>query len=179
MSILLLLCLFLGHYAPCASSSSSFSKEESSYKLPKRPRQRARDLPPANPFPPVEPYLFSINDDRIDLYLPTYYAGEEVLRTADGAVEHIIIRGSRLPGTRAALHTHDEGGVTCVSKGQITIFSNDTAKVRQERRTQGARVVVIARLEAPPDEDENHPVFNLITPPPPPPLPPPHCRSPP
>lgn len=39
-----------------------------------------------------------------------------------GGQRLFVTRGTRKAGTRAAIHTHEHGGFTCVLKGEITIF---------------------------------------------------------
>ena len=116
---------------------SSSPPKTPTYKLPRQPVQRVKSLPVTDPLTPIEPYLYSIGDPRIDLYLPTNaLAVTEAVRQIEPGpepVEHIVEFVRRLPGTRAPLHTHDYGVMTCVIKGQMTIFTNDTAQVTYNR----------------------------------------------
>ena len=111
---------------PAASTKQAGRQGQSSYRLPKRPVQSVKSpLPP--PFAAtVEPYLYSIGEPRIDLYLPTRSIGY----TALNATERTVAYTRRLPGTRAPLHTHDYSGASCIIKGQMTLFTNDTIQVR-------------------------------------------------
>jgi len=133
MLVLLLLSAAMGLFLLLAAGASSSTVSEASFKLPKRPRQRVRSPPAVDPVPATAPYIYSIGDDRIDKYLPCYNFGYEALRevegTGPGALEHVIIYGKRLPGTRAPLHTHDHDAILCIVKGQLTLFTNDTVKV--------------------------------------------------
>jgi quercetin dioxygenase-like cupin family protein len=33
-----------------------------------------------------------------------------------------VLKGTRLPGTRAPIHVHEDGGTTCVLQGQMTLY---------------------------------------------------------
>jgi len=37
-------------------------------------------------------------------------------------MQTIVIRTTRLAGTRSPIHTHDFGGTTCILKGQMTLY---------------------------------------------------------
>ncbi len=39
-------------------------------------------------------------------------------------MQTIVIRTTRKAGTRAPIHTHDLGGMTCVLKGQMTLYKD-------------------------------------------------------
>lgn len=43
----------------------------------------------------------------------------------------VVLMGTRRPGTRAPIHVHDFGGHTCVFSGEITIFMEGHAPLRQ------------------------------------------------
>ena len=55
---------------------------------------------------------------------PTFAFKSEVL--SRGRIGHgdetVVIRTTRLAGTRAPIHTHDHGGTTCVLQGQMTLY---------------------------------------------------------
>ena len=111
-------------------------QKERTYKLPRRPVQRVKSPAPSDPLSPQQPYLYSIGDPRIDNFLPTYLVTTSRFRHTDRPgvpcpLEHVVEMGVRLPGTRSALHMHDQDGILCVIKGQITVFTNDTAQVRR------------------------------------------------
>ena len=117
------------------SSSQHQQQQEPTYKLLRKPIQRIKSTPLADAPPAQEPYAYSIGDPRLDYYLPTYWivlkdSLQQVDMTVAPPVEHIVQMSKRLPGSRAPLHTHDHGGVTCVIQGQMTLFSNNTALVR-------------------------------------------------
>ena len=120
---------------PAASTKQAGRQGQSSYRLPKRPVQSVKSpLPP--PFAAtVEPYLYSIGEPRVDLYLATLRIGTTPLSVVDiglggDAIERTVAYTRRLPGTRAPLHTHDYSGASCIIKGQMTLFTNDTIQVR-------------------------------------------------
>lgn len=47
----------------------------------------------------------------------------EILRAPDGhGQETIVNRTVRAPGTRAPIHFHDAGGLTCVLEGEMTLY---------------------------------------------------------
>lgn len=57
---------------PLVAQASSSQKPEP-YKLPKRPLDQIKSLPPPTDAPvPQEPYLYSVSDARIESYLNTY-----------------------------------------------------------------------------------------------------------
>jgi hypothetical protein len=101
--------------------------------------QSVKSPPPPLYLVPLEPILHSIGDPQIDLilshYLITYRFGTTYLGVVEGpggdAIERNIAYTRRLPGTRAPLHTHDYSGISCVIKGQMTLFTNDTIQVRR------------------------------------------------
>ena len=45
----------------------------------------------------------------------------------------LVFRTTRLPGTRAPIHFHDHGGVTCVIEGETTIRIEGQSPVRHEK----------------------------------------------
>lgn len=47
---------------------------------------------------------------------------DEVATDAGGTKHVLVERGTRKAGTRAVIHMHDHGGVTCILKGEMTIF---------------------------------------------------------
>lgn len=48
---------------------------------------------------------------------------EEIARHAtDPGMETVVIRTTRAPGTRAAIHMHEHGGTTCVIEGEMTLY---------------------------------------------------------
>lgn len=47
----------------------------------------------------------------------------------------VVVKGTRKPGTRAPIHVHDFGGHTCVFSGEITIFMEGHAPLRQPAGT--------------------------------------------
>lgn len=48
---------------------------------------------------------------------------KELLRAPDGqGQETIVNRTVRAPGTRAPIHFHDAGGLTCVVEGEMTLY---------------------------------------------------------
>lgn len=127
--------------SPAASTKQAGRQGKSSYRLSKRPVQSVKSPPPPSFQAPVEPYLYSIGDPRIDLYLPTYRIGTTFLDVVDvgnggNATLRTIAYTRRLPGTRASLHTHDYSGATCIIKGQMTLFTNDTIQVRRPHPRQ-------------------------------------------
>ena len=40
-----------------------------------------------------------------------------------------VLLNTRGPGTRSAIHSHDSGGVTCILKGQLTLFVEGKAPI--------------------------------------------------
>ena len=47
----------------------------------------------------------------------------------------VVVMGTRRPGTRAPIHVHEFGGHTCVFSGEITIFMDGHAPLRQPAGT--------------------------------------------
>lgn len=48
---------------------------------------------------------------------------KEILRAPDGqGQETVVNRTVRAPGTRAPIHYHDAGGLTCVLEGEMTLY---------------------------------------------------------
>lgn len=55
----------------------------------------------------------------------------EIFRQPDGeGRETIIYRTVRAPGTRAPIHFHDDGGMTCVIEGEMTLYLEGAAPAK-------------------------------------------------
>lgn len=55
----------------------------------------------------------------------------EIFRQPDGeGRENIIYRTVRAPGTRAPIHFHDDGGMTCVIEGEMTLYLEGAAPAK-------------------------------------------------
>jgi hypothetical protein len=78
---------------------------------------RSADLPAAGRSP-----LRHVNGE-LPLGTVTAAAGvERLMRMPAGpGYETLIYRTTRLPGTRAPIHFHDHGGITCVLQGETTL----------------------------------------------------------
>ncbi len=60
----------------------------------------------------------------------------EMMRTSDGQGHTILVmRGTRVAGTRAALHTHPYGGTTCVLQGRMTLYMEGASPSAAEAGT--------------------------------------------
>ncbi|MDR6335286.1 quercetin dioxygenase-like cupin family protein [Xanthobacter flavus] len=56
---------------------------------------------------------------------------KEIFRQPDGqGRETIVYRTVRAPGTRAPIHFHDDGGLTCVIEGEMTLYLEGAAPAK-------------------------------------------------
>ncbi len=56
---------------------------------------------------------------------------KEIFRQPDGnGHETIVYRTVRAPGTRAPIHFHDDGGMTCVIEGEMTLYLEGAAPAK-------------------------------------------------